>query len=118
MEKNKEERKWTNKEMIEMAQMMFHSAEEDLEKHMDSMVERAERLVVDLKQNRGYFNDYKKEGRDNQLMTRGGTFESAINTIENCFSNYRFSDAARKLAKYEKAKALLKTFKGEKVSLW
>ena len=114
----KEEKKWTNEEMVEMAQSMFDMAERDLENHMDDMVKRAENLVDDLKRNKKYFNEYKNGKVENQLMTRGGQFESALRTVQNCFNNYDTSDAARRLAKYEKANALLKTFKGEKVSLW
>ena len=114
----RENKKMPNEKLTEIAQQMFDIAERGLESHMYDMVERAKRLVDDLERDRKYFMEYKKGNKDNQLMTRGGQFESALRTVQNCFNNYDTSDAARRLAKFEKADALLKTFKGEKISLW
>ena len=114
----KEKREWTKEDDVKMAQSMFNYAEEELEAHMDNMVERAKRLVDDLERQRKYFMEYKTGKADTSLMSRTDTFNSALRTVQNCFNNYDSSDAARRVAKYEKAEALLKVFKGEKVNLW
>jgi len=104
-------RKWTDEEKVQMAQMMFDTAERDLVNHFNSMVDRAKRLVSDLERQKVYFFVDNTQSRKEH-------FQYALDEVANCFSNYRFSDAARVLAKYEKADSLLKTFKGEDVSLW
>lgn len=103
-------RKWTDEEKVQMAQMMFDTAERDLVNHMNSMVDRAKNLVAELERQAEHFNQEKDKRND--------YFQYALDEVNNCMGNYRMSDAARKLAKYEKADALLKTFKGEDVSLW
>jgi len=103
---------------IEMARHIFEQAEENLEKYMDNMVKRAERLVDDLKRNQHYFMEKKKEGADNSLMTRAGSFRSALRTVQNCFNNFDTEDAARYVSAYEKTEVYYKMMKGEKVNVW
>jgi len=107
-------REWTKEEKVQIAQMMFDTAERDLVNHMNSMVDRAKRLVADLERQAAHFN--QKEEKN----IRKDYFQYALDEVDNCFSNYRMSDAASKLAKYEKADTLLKVFKGEveKISLY
>jgi len=101
-------REFTNDEKVQMAKMMLNRAEKDLDEHFNDMVARAKRLVADLERQKvHYFGNRKSD-----------YFQYALDEVDNCFSNYRMSDAARKLAKFEKADALLKAFKGEEVNLW
>lgn len=103
---------------VEMARHTFEQAEKNLEDYVDNMVERAERLVDDLKRNRQYFMEKKEEGANNSLMTRAGSFRSALKTVQNCFNNFNTEDAARFVSAYEKTDVYYKMMKGEKVNVW
>lgn len=117
VEKHKN-REWTNEEKVQMAQRMFDSAEENLEEYLDRMVRRAKDLVTDLERNKKYYYESKAPDADNGLMSSADHFRSALRTVQNCFNNYDSSDAARHVAKYERADIALKIFKGDKTSLW
>ena len=104
-------RKWTDTEKLEMSVHMKRGAERDLDEHMINMVERAKRLVQDLERCKlRYFSEQENKKKD--------YFQYALDEVNNCFSNYRMSDAARKLAKFDKADTLVKVYKDEEVSYW
>lgn len=97
-------REWTKEEKVKMAGHMKRSAERDLDEHMKNMLEKAKRLVQDLERNQArYFSEEENK--------KSSYFQYSLDEVSNCFGNYRMLDAARKLAKYEKADALLKTLK-------
>ena len=101
--------KLTNEEMVKMAKQMKRLAEKDLDEHFNNMVQRAKQLVQDLERTKvGYFTDLAE--------VKAKYFQYALDEVNNC--NYRMSNAAGKLAKFEKANALLKAFEGEDISFW
>ena len=99
--------KEANEKELGLAKAMFKNRKEDLEKYMDSMVERAEILVDDLKRKRDRFNCEEKG-----YMTKADCFREAVGTFQNSFSNVSFENAARVVSEYERWQAIVDVMEG------
>jgi len=99
----------TKEEKLQMAKQMKRIAEKELDEHFNNMVQRAKSLVQDLERSKvGYFTEVAE--------VKAKYFQYALDEVDKC--NYRLSEAAGKLAKFEKADTLLKVFKEEEVCFW
>ena len=100
----------TQEQKIKYANFNFEFAERRISEEVDGFVERAERLVDDLKKAKKDFNENDDEG----FYSKADEFGAMLGTIQNCFNNYSFRDAARVVANYQKAKEVKNIVEGKK----